>query len=43
MYLENYISEDLDTLLAGPREAGQATPEDARRPPVEVRKQREER
>ena len=37
LHLENRIPDHLDTFLAGPSEQGQATLEDAPRPPVDVR------
>ena len=39
MHLDNFISEDTDTYLAGPPGKRQATLEDARRPPVEAGRQ----
>lgn len=38
-HFEKFISEDMDTLLTGPPGKRQATPEDARRPPVEAGEQ----
>ena len=37
LHLENRIPDHLDTFLAGPSEQGQATLEDAPRPPVDER------
>ena len=38
LHLENRIPDHLDTFLAGPSEQGQATLEDAPRPPVDAQR-----
>lgn len=38
LHLENRISDHLDTFLTGPSEQGQATLEDAPRPPVDAQR-----